>query len=549
MHMFCCQCQETSARGCTMGGTCGKSEETANYQDLLIYCLRGIGLLAQRDKLPEALEQEACELVFHALYATVTNTNFDAARIIELVGQAQAMKRRLQAALTERIGTMEVKKLPEAALWQGATPQELHKKAYNVGVLETKDEDLRSLREMVTFGLKGISAYAHHAAELHQYRPQLGRFVCQALAAVETETSADKMLSLVLETGRHTIMAMEILDRAHAAAFGEPQVVQVNIGVRSRPGILVSGHNLKELHELLQQTVASGIDVYTHGEMVSAHYYPLLRQFPHLAGNYGNSWWRQDIEFKQFNGPILVTSNCIIPVPDSYRQRIFTSGVAGFPGVAHVRAVRADGQTDFSPIIALAQSSPAPTAIDQGNAPGGFTHGQLSARSEEIIKLVSAGKIRRFVVMAGCDGRDVRRSYYKEVAQALPPDTIILTAGCAKYVYWKLPLGDIAGIPRILEAGQCNDCYSLIAFAGKLAKRLGTDDLNALPISYDIAWYDQKAVAILFALLHLGIKGIRLGPSLPAFVSPHILEKLVQGYDLKLIGKPADDVKAMLSGH
>lgn len=548
MHMFCFQCQETSPPGCMEGGTCGKSEETANYQDLLIYVLKGIGLLVNRaDKGTDPgqwiSDQRLGDFIFRSLYMTVTNTNFDTARIESQIVEALQWKRRIFGALRE------AKDLEEPEAWDGKTSNEIRDQAYSVGVLDTKSEDVRSLRETVIYGLKGICAYGHHAADLGIYDSAITAFVLRSLSAVYSEESVAILQELVLETGRMTLTAMEALDRSHRKVFGEPRAVNVPIGVGRKPAILVSGHDLKILKTLLEQSEREGVDVYTHGEMISAHYYPELRRFANLAGNYGNSWWRQDVEFESFNGPILVTTNCIIPVHDSYKQRIFTSGVAGYPGVAHWVKTKASGEPDFSDLIALARALPSPHPIDQGTMPGGYTHGQLVALIDKILAAVAAGKIRRFFVVAGCDGRDLRREYYKELAQKLPSDAVILTAGCTKYMFCKLPLGTIDGIPRVLDAGQCNDCYSLIAFAAHLQKTVGAADINDLPVSYDVAWYDQKAVAVLLALLFLGVKNVRLGPTMPAFFSKNVLEIMSSKFRVREIKTAEGDISEMLRGN
>ena len=540
MQMFCFQCQETKhGRGCTSGGACGKSEETANYQDLLIYVLKGIALkAAPRFDRGEALDHDVAEFLYLALFATITNTNFDTARIADLIRQGLAFKRRLGPASAS----------PGPAAWDTEDPDEIRAQAYTVGVLTTRDEQVRSLRETLVYAAKGLAAYAHHAATLGYYDPAVTQSLVGTLAGAAVETAPDRLFALALDTGQNTLRTMDLLDAANAATFGTPGQVRFPLGVGTRPGILVSGHDLKDMAELLDQTVGAGLDIYTHGEMISAHSYPRLRRHPHLFGNYGNSWWRQDVEFAAFNGPILMTSNCIIPVVDAYARRIFTTGVAGYPGVPHIQRLRPDGQKDFSDLIALAQRSPPPTPIESGTMTGGYCFPQLVAMAEPLLKLVQAGRIRRFIVMGGCDGRDRLRDYYRQVALRLPKDTVILTAGCTKYMFCKLPLGEIAGIPRVLDAGQCNDCNSLIRFAVRLKEVLGLSDINALPISYDLAWYDQKAVAIFLALLSLGVRRIRLGPTLPAFLSPQVVSALAEGFEVKPIADAASDVDAMLRG-
>jgi hydroxylamine reductase len=548
MHMFCFQCQETSAgRGCTFGGHCGKSEETANFQDLLIFVLKGLGVVAERLRhVGVEPSQELGEFLFESLFMTITNTNFDTDRFADRIEAGLDRKRQLLADLSVR-GLDEG--LPEHARWDELDRSRFVVKAYRAGVLLTEDIDARSLRETVTYSLKGISAYAHHAAYLGAYEPELASFVVRALSAIVLETDVDRLFELALESGKYNLLAMERLDGIHAKTYGTPEPRQISIGVRNRPGILVSGHDLVDLLELLDQTKDSGVDVYTNGEMIAGHYYPRLFAHPQLVANYGNAWWRQDVEFKSFNGPILMTSNCIVPVEDSYKNRIYTTGVAGYPGVPHLEERLPNGQKDFSRLVAQAKSCPPPISLDEGTKPGGFNHVPLWAQIDKLLGLVETGALKRVIVMGGCDGRDSKRSYYKEVAERLPKDTLILTAGCAKYVFWKLPLGDIEGIPRVLDAGQCNDCYSLIAFAGKLAKRLGVGDINELPVSYQVCWYDQKAVAVFLTLLHLGVRNIRLGPTLPAFFSPHIAERLQRDYGVKTIKTSEQDVALMMTGN
>jgi hydroxylamine reductase len=542
--MFCFQCQETSeGRGCTFGGHCGKSEETANFQDLLIFVLKGIGVVAHRLACAGVAPSQALgEFVYESLFMTITNTNFDTGRFTTRVEQALGWKRGLLAQLRD-----QDRDLPEAATWD-AQPAEYVRKAYRTGVLLTQDVDVRSLRETITCSCKGISAYAHHAAYLGTYNPEVTAFLLRALATIAVETDLDKLFELALETGKYNLLAMEQLDAVHATTFGVPEPRQIPIGVRDRPGILVSGHDLVDIRDLLEQTKGTGVDVYTNGEMIAAHHYPRLYGYENLVANYGGAWWRQDVEFASFNGPILMTSNCIIPLQDAYRDRIYTTGVAGYEGVPHLEARLPNGQRDFSALIANAKACPPPQAIDSGSRPGGFNHVPLWTQVERLLALVQKGALRRVVVMAGCDGRDARRVYYREVAEQLPKDTLILTAGCAKYVFWKLPLGEIDGIPRVLDAGQCNDCYSLIAFAAKLAKRLGVD-INQLPVSYQVCWYDQKAVAVFLTLLHLGVRNIRLGPTWPAFFSPRIAERLRRDYGTKTITTANEDVPLMMAGN
>jgi hydroxylamine reductase len=546
--MFCFQCQETSeGRGCTFGGHCGKSEETANFQDLLIFVLKGIGTLAERLRAYEIEpSRNLGAFLYESLFMTITNTNFDTDRFADMIERALEVKRGLISTLKDK---EPIDALPEQATWDELKRDRYATKAYKTGVLLTENVDVRSLRETVTYSLKGIAAYGHHAEYLGAYSDELTAFVVRALAAISVETNTDKLFELALEAGKYNLLAMEQLDAIHAKTYGVPEPRQISIGVGNRPGILVTGHDLVDLIELLEQTRDEDIDIYTNGEMIAAHYYPRLFAYSHLVANYGNAWWRQDVEFALFNGPILVTSNCIVPIQDSYKDRIYTTGVAGYPSVPHLRQRLPNGQKDFSRLIAQAKACAPPTAIDTGTKPGGFNHIPLATQVERLLTLVKSGALKRVVVMGGCDGRDSKRSYYREVAEALPKDTLILTAGCAKYVFWKLPLGDIEGIPRVLDAGQCNDCYSLIAFAIKLAKRLGITDINQLPVSYQVCWYDQKAVAVYLTLLHLGVKGIRLGPTFPAFFSPRIIERLKNEFGTKTIGDSASDVREMMLGN
>lgn len=545
MHMFCFQCQETSeGRGCTFGGHCGKSEETANLQDLLIYVLKGLGTVASRKLAAgQSIAQGLGELTYEALFTTITNTNFDPDRVIGLIERVLIAKRRLLADLNGNAND-----LPEAARWDAPTRDGYISKAYGVGVLQTEDVDVRALRETIIYGLKGIAAYAHHAALLGAYSAETAAFVFDALARSNTETGFDALFELALETGRQNLSAMSVLDAVHARTLGTPQPRNISIGVGQRPGILMSGHDLVDLRDLLAQTQGQGVDVYTHSEMIAAHYYPKLFAHDQLTANYGNAWWRQDVEFASFNGPIVVTSNCIIPVADAYRDRIFTTGVAGYPGVPHLTKRLASGQIDFSSVISMAKTCAPPAAIDEGSMPGGYNHVPLWSMADRILELVQSKALRRVVVMAGCDGRDSRRQYYQDVALGLPKDTLILTAGCAKYVFCKLDLGTIEGVPRVLDAGQCNDCYSLIHFAQRLASFLNAD-INQLPVSYQVCWYDQKAVAVFLTLLSLGVRNIRLGPTLPAYFSPRLVERLKRDFDLRAIGKASDDVALLMNGN
>jgi hydroxylamine reductase len=543
MHMFCFQCQETSeGRGCTFGGHCGKSEEVANYQDLLLFTLKGLAEVTSQCETEDIQLRAVADLAYESLFMTITNTNFDQERIATMIEQLLLAKRESSARTQGK-----AKALSDNARWDSTSREGYATKAYNVGVLLTADEEVRALRETILYGLKGIAAYAHHAGIFGARDASLDRFTVQTLATLIHESDVDALFDLALATGEQNLKAMAMLDETHRTRYGDPVPRQLALGTRARPGILVSGHDLLDLEALLEQTEGRGIDIYTHGEMISGHYYPALFKHAHLAGNYGNAWWRQDVEFERFNGPILMTSNCIIPVADSYRDRIFTTGVAGYPGVPHVTRRLASGAKDFSDVIELALRCPPPVAIDEGTMPGGYNHVPLWSLAEPLLELVKSGQVRRIVVMAGCDGRDSRRSYYEKVALGLPKDTLILTAGCAKYVFCKLPLGTIGGLPRVLDAGQCNDCYSLIHFARRLALHLQVD-VNTLPVSYQVCWYDQKAVAVFLSLLALGVRKVRLGPSLPAYFTPRLVERLRRDYALGTIGEAQRDVELMMAG-
>ncbi|MDQ0290067.1 hydroxylamine reductase [Oligosphaera ethanolica] len=512
MSMFCFQCQEACRNtGCDIQGMCGKKADTANLQDKLVQRLKVLALTHEAT-------MELGRFVAESLFMTITNANFDNDRINAQIAKTDAL-----------IGG----KTADAPL----------------GVLATANEDVRSLRELLTYGLKGVAAYADHAAILGQEDIAIYKFMFKALAGAAKSEDANELVGLNLECGNIAVTTMALLDKANTGAYGNPEITSVKIGVGTRPGILVSGHDLLDFKELLEQSKDAGIDIYTHGEMLPAHYYPEFKKYAHLYGNYGNAWYKQNTEFASFNGPILMTTNCITPVQDSYKNRIFTTGLAGYPGVKHI-ADRKPGQAkDFSAIIALAKTCPAPTAIENGAIVGGFAHNQVLALADKVVAAVKSGAIKRFVVMAGCDGRHKTRQYFTDVAEALPKDTVILTAGCAKYRYNKLQLGDIGGIPRVLDAGQCNDSYSLVVIALKLKEVFGLDDVNKLPLSFDLAWYEQKAVAVLLALLALGFKGIRLGPTLPAFVSPGVAKVLVENFDIKATGDVAADVAAMMAGN
>ncbi len=546
MHMFCFQCQEFGeGKGCTQVGCCGKSDECANLQDLLIYSLKGLGIVW--DTLLSAgvpLDRSVGTFAAKCLFSTITNTNFDPARVLALCREVVALRRAALARHADLLAPLRA--LPHVA-WDPADDAAYVRQSHEVGVFDTRDEDLRSLRETITYALKGLSAYTYHANILGHFDDTIPAFTFRTLAEVTRERSVEELFSLALETGRTNLAAMALLDTANAAVYGEPGPADVNLGVRGNPGILVTGHDLKDIDDLLEQSAGTGVDIYTHSEMIAAHYYPRLRRHPHLAGNYGDAWWRQESDFAAFNGPILVTSNCITPVQEAYARRIFTAGPAAYPGVPHIHRDE-KGRIDFGPLVALARTCPPPTPLESGSFPGGYGWRAVTARAGKILELVKAGRIRRFVVIAGCDGRDPARIYYREVAGQLPADTIILTAGCAKYPFMRLPLGAIDGIPRILEAGQCNDCYSLVRIAQALAEAVGAESVNDLPLSFDVAWYDQKAVAVLLTLLALGVRNIRLGPSLPGFLSPAVRDRLAQTFNLMRIDTAGADVAAMLSG-
>jgi len=553
--MFCFQCQETAKNtGCTIKGMCGKPEETANLQDLLIYVLRGIAVYGEKAKELGIYDKETGLFVAQALFTTITNANWDNDRFVAIIKEAltlrEALKGKFLAAYKEKNGKDFDENLHHSATWFSDDAAEFNEKAKSVGVLSTVDEDVRSLRELLIIGLKGVAAYADHAAILGFEKEDIYDFLMEALASTTKDLSVDDMVGLVMKAGETAVNTMALLDEANTTAYGNPEITEVNIGVGSNPGILISGHDLKDMEELLKQTEGTGVDVYTHGEMLPANYYPAFKKYDHFVGNYGGSWWHQNKEFESFNGPILMTTNCIIPMKknNTYQSRIFTTGMTGYPDVKHIPDRAKSGSKDFSEIIELAKKCDPPTEIETGKIVGGFAHNQVLALADKVVDAVKSGAIKRFVVMAGCDGRQKSRNYFTEVAKALPKDTVILTAGCAKYRYNKLDLGDIGGIPRILDAGQCNDSYSLAVIALKLKEVFELDDINDLPISFDIGWYEQKAVAVLLALLFLGVKGIRLGPTLPAFLSPNVAKVLVEKFDIKPIDTVEADVEAMMAG-
>lgn len=536
--MFCYQCQETAGcKGCTVVGVCGKQPDVAAMQDLLVWVTKGISAVTTRLREEgRAVADEVNHLVTENLFTTITNANFDKAAIEKRIEKTLEMKTALWEQLERRDN------LPEAAGWTGE-PSEFIKKASEAGVLIGQNEDIISLRSLITYGLKGLSAYTRHANVLLQEDREADAFLQRALAAtLDDGLSVDDLIHLTLETGEYGVRGMALLDRANTETYGNPEITTVDIGVGSNPGILVSGHDLRDMEMLLEQTQGTGVDVYTHSEMLPAQYYPAFKKYPNFKGNYGNVWWRQKEEFETFNGPILMTTNCIVPPKDSYKDRLYTTGAAGYPGCTYING-GIGGKKDFSVIIQHAKRCEPPTGIEQGQIVGGFAHAQVLALADKVVDAVKSGKIRKFVVMAGCDGRAKSRTYYTDFAKALPEDTVILTAGCAKYRYNKLNLGDIEGIPRVLDAGQCNDSYSLAVIAMKLQEIFGLDDINDLPIIYNIAWYEQKAVIVLLALLSLGIKNIHLGPTLPAFLSPNVVNVLVEKFGIAGIDSVESDVE------
>ncbi|MDP4160675.1 MAG: hydroxylamine reductase [Bacillota bacterium] len=547
MSMFCFQCQETAkGTGCTVRGVCGKPENVANLQDLLIYTLKGISILAVQARVMGIVRPEIDKFIMDSLFTTITNANFDKNCFVERIQEGLKLREQLKQEVV-KAGGIIASDLNDAATWT-ASVEEFEAKAETVGVLSTENEDVRSLRQLLTYGLKGMAAYAEHAYALGHKNDELFAFMEKALVAtLDDNLGVEGLIPLVLEAGKYGVDVMALLDKANTSTYGNPELTKVNIGVRKNPAILISGHDLKDLEELLIQTQGSGVDVYTHGEMLPAHYYPAFKKYDNFAGNYGNAWFKQDKEFESFNGPILLTTNCLIPPKDSYKDRLYTTGIVGFEGLKHI-ADRENGKAkDFSAIIEQAKKCPPPTEIETGEIVGGFAHNQVLALADKVVDAVKSGAIKRFFVMAGCDGRMKSREYYANFAQALPKDTVILTAGCAKYKYNKLNLGDIGGIPRVLDAGQCNDSYSLAVIALKLKEVFGLDDVNQLPISYNIAWYEQKAVIVLLALLYLGVKNIHLGPTLPAFLSPNVVNVLVTNFGIAGITNVEDDLKIFMA--
>lgn len=541
--MFCFQCQETAkGTGCTLSGVCGKTPEVSNLQDLLLFVTRGIAVYNEALRKEGKASSQADKFVFDGLFMTITNANFDKVAIINKIKEGLVLKGELALQVT-------IPSAPDECTWNG-TESEFEEKALTVGVLRTSDEDIRSLKELVHYGIKGMAAYVEHAWNLDSENAEIFAFMQHALAEITREDiTVNELIALTLETGKYGVSAMAMLDAANTGHYGNPELSEVNIGVKNNPAILISGHDLKDMEELLKQTEGTGVDVYTHSEMLPAHYYPELKKYKHLVGNYGNAWWRQKEEFESFNGPILFTTNCIVPPTKnaSYIGRIYTTGASGLEGAIHIPAREEGKAKDFSAIIAHAKTCQPPTQIETGTIVGGFAHAQVLALADKVVEAVKSGAISKFFVMAGCDGRMKSRNYYTEFAQKLPKDTVILTAGCAKYRYNKLALGDINGIPRVLDAGQCNDSYSLAVIAMKLQEVFGLDDINDLPIVYNIAWYEQKAVIVLLALLHLGVKKIHLGPTLPAFLSPNVAKVLIDNFGIGGISTADEDIAKFLA--
>ena len=550
MSMFCYQCQEAAkGTGCTVKGVCGKTDDVSNLQDLLMFVMKGISIYAEKAREKGIESAAADKFVTDGLFSTITNANFDREVFIAKIHEGLKLRAELKATCEKAGISFDEKSLDESATWFASTEAEFDAKALEVGVLATENEDIRSLRELMIYGLKGMAAYTEHAFNLGFEDPALYAFMNRALVATTEEHTADELVAMVLDCGKHGVIAMALLDKANTTAYGNPEITKVNIGVSDKPGILISGHDLKDMEELLKQTDGSGVDVYTHSEMLPANYYPAFKKYSHFVGNYGNAWWQQKEEFASFNGPVLFTTNCIVPPTSTanYNDKVYTTGSSGFPGFKHI-ADRKEGQMkDFSEIIAHAKTCESPIEIEKGEIVGGFAHAQVFALADKVVDAVKSGAIRKFFVMAGCDGRMKSREYYTEFAAALPKDTVILTAGCAKFRYNKLELGDIGGIPRILDAGQCNDSYSLAVIAMKLKEVFELNDINDLPIAYNIAWYEQKAVIVLLALLHLGVKKIHLGPTLPAFLSPNVAKVLVETFGIAPIGTVDEDMKLFLN--
>ena len=549
MSMFCFQCQETAKGiGCTISGVCGKTDKVANMQDLLIFVLKGISIYSTKARSLGIETDEVNRFVVESLFMTITNANFDHDRFVTRIQEGLRLRDRIKSEYLNAGGKLP-SVLHESATWSGNSVEEFAAKNISVGVLSEKNEDIRSLKEMVVYGLKGMAAYTEHALNLGFEDKSIYKFIQEALVATTDNTlTADQLVALVNETGKFGVTAMALLDKANTSTYGNPEITKVNIGVRNNPGILISGHDLRDMEDLLKQTEGTGVDVYTHSEMLPANYYPAFKKYKHFVGNYGSSWWRQKEEFETFNGPVLFTTNCIVPPKKdaTYAERVYTTGAAGFTGFKHIADRPAGGQKDFSEIIAVAKKCKPPVEIEKGEIIGGFAHNQVMAVADKVVDAVKSGAIKKFFVMAGCDGRMKDRNYYTEFAAALPKDTVILTAGCAKYRYNKLPLGDINGIPRVLDAGQCNDSYSLAVIALKLKEVFNLKDINELPIAFNIAWYEQKAVIVLLALLYLGVKNIHLGPTLPGFLSPNVAKVLVEKFGIAGVGTVEDDIELFM---
>lgn len=546
MGMFCFQCQETAGcTGCTKRGVCGKTEDLAVLQDLLVYVVRGISEVAYRGRKIGVINDVVDKFMVESLFATITNANWDNSIFIVRIKEGIKLREELKNQVKDKNG--DLSNLPEASTWEPKDDEDMIDKAGKVGVLSTEDEDIRSLRELITYGVKGLSAYIKHANHLGFENKEISEFMYKALAAtINDKLSVDDLIGLTLETGKFGVDGMALLDKANTESYGHPELTKVNIGVRNNPGILISGHDLKDIEQLLKQTEGTGIDIYTHSEMLPAHYYPQLKKYKNLVGNYGNAWWKQTEEFEKFNGPILMTTNCLVPPKDIYKDRVYTTGVVGHSDLKHI-PIDENGNKDFSIIIEHAKKCSAPIEIEQGEIIGGFAHNQVFALADKVVDAVKSGAIKKFFVMAGCDGRAKSRNYYTEFAEKLPKDMVILTAGCAKYKYNKLNLGDINGIPRVLDAGQCNDSFSLALIALKLKEVFELNDINELPICYNIAWYEQKAVIVLLALLHLGVKNIHLGPTLPAFLSPNVAKVLIESFGIGGITNVEDDMEMFLA--
>ncbi len=547
MNMFCYQCQETAkGTGCTINGVCGKKEDVANMQDLLRFVAKGISIYSTKAREFGIENDKVNKFIFEALFMTITNANFDKSKFVDKIREGLLLREEIKSEFEKAGGKIE-SELHESTSWYAKTNEEFETKSTSVGVLSTENENVRSLRELLTYGIKGMAAYAEHAYNLGFKDENIFAFMQKGLAATTDDSlSIDDLIGLVMECGKYGVDAMALLDKANTSSYGNPEITEVSLGVRNKPGILISGHDLKDMEELLKQTEGTGVDVYSHSEMLPAHYYPAFKKYEHFVGNYGNAWWKQNTEFESFNGPILMTTNCITPPKDSYKDRIYTTGAAGFEGVKHIPDRKKGGQKDFSVIIEHAKKCVPPKEIETGKIIGGFAHNQVLALADKVVEAVKSGAIKKFFVMAGCDGRNKSRDYYTKFAEALPKNTVILTAGCAKYRYNKLNLGDIGGIPRVLDAGQCNDSYSLAVIALKLKEVFELKDINELPIAYNIAWYEQKAVIVLLALLYLGVKNIHLGPTLPAFLSPNVAKILVENFGLEGIANVDDDIMMFL---